>query len=37
MSIPAPTTDDQKAIWNEIHAPPTDPLKITFDPNTDTK
>ena len=37
MSIPAPTTDDQKKIWAEIHAPPTDPLKITFDPKTDTK
>lgn len=34
---PAPTNDVQKAIWNEIHAPPTDPLKITFDPKTDTK
>lgn len=34
---PAPTNDIQKAIWNEIHTPPTDPLRITFDPKTDTK
>ena len=25
---PAPTNDIQKAIWDEIHAMPTEPLKI---------
>lgn len=34
---PAPTNDIQRAIWQQVHATPTDPLKITFDPKTDTK
>lgn len=34
---PAPTNDYQKAVWDQIHTPPSDPLKITFDPKTDTK
>lgn len=29
---PAPTNDVQKAIWNEIHATPKNPMKIEFDP-----
>ena len=29
---PAPTNDIQKAIWEKVHAPPTKPMKITFDP-----
>ena len=28
---PSPTNDIQKAIWNEIHAIPEKPMKITFD------
>lgn len=28
---PAPTNEIQKAIWREIHTPPTKPLKITYD------
>ena len=28
---PAPTNELQKAIWNEIHTPPSKPMKITFD------
>ena len=28
---PPPTNDVQKAIWNEIHTPPTKPIKITYD------
>ena len=28
---PAPTNDYQKAIWDKVHAPPTKPLKITYD------
>ena len=31
---PAPTNDFQKAIWEKVHAPPTKPLKIEFDPAT---
>lgn len=31
---PAPTNDIQKAIWDKVHAPPSKPLKITFDPAT---
>lgn len=34
---PKPVNDIQRKIWNEIHATPTNPLKITFDPKTDTK
>ena len=34
---PAPTNDYQKAIWDEIHAIPTKPIKIEFDPKTDRK
>ena len=33
----APTNDYQKAIWDKVHAIPTKPLKIQFDPKTDTK
>ena len=28
---PAPTNDIQKAIWEEVHAPPSKPIKITYD------
>ena len=31
---PAPTNDLQKAIWEKVHTPPTNPLKIEFDPAT---
>ena len=34
---PAPTNDMQKAIWNKVHAVPQKPIKIEFDPKTDTK
>ena len=27
-----PTNDVQRKIWNEVHSPPTKPLKIKFDP-----
>lgn len=29
---PAPTNEVQKAIWEEIHNPPSKPLKVKFDP-----
>lgn len=29
---PMPTNDYQRAIWDEIRAKPTEPMKITFDP-----
>lgn len=29
---PTPTNDVQKAIWNQVHATPKNPLKIEFDP-----
>ena len=29
---PAPTNDVQKAIWDEVHAIPAQPMKIEFDP-----
>lgn len=29
---PAPKTEEQKKIWNEFHATPKNPIKITFDP-----
>ena len=29
---PAPTNDLQKAVWNEVRAAPTKPMKIEFDP-----
>ena len=29
---PAPTNDIQKAIWDKVHAPPANPMKIEFDP-----
>jgi len=29
---PSPTNDVQKAIWDEVHAVPTTPMKIKFDP-----
>lgn len=34
---PTPTNDVQTAIWNRVHAPPSEPIKITFDPKTDTE
>ena len=34
---PAPTNEYQKAIWDQVHAIPTKPIKIEFDPKTDTK
>jgi len=27
---PAPTNDYQKAIWNEVHEMPTEPIKIKY-------
>lgn len=29
---PPPTNDYQKAIWDKVHAPPANPMKIEFDP-----
>lgn len=29
---PTPTNDIQKAVWDEVHAPPKNPMKIEFDP-----
>ncbi|MGN0847812.1 MAG: hypothetical protein ACI4RA_10575 [Kiritimatiellia bacterium] len=29
---PAPTNDYQKAVWDEVRAPPRNPMKIEFDP-----
>lgn len=29
---PAPTNDVQKAVWDKVHAVPSDPMKIEFDP-----
>ena len=34
---PAPTDTVQKAIWDKVHALPSKPIKIEFDPKTDTK
>lgn len=34
---PSPTNEYQKAIWDEVHKIPTKPIKIEFDPKTDTK
>ena len=34
---PQPTNDIQKAIWEKVHAIPQKPIKIEFDPKTDTK
>ena len=34
---PPPTNDVQKAIWDKVHTIPTKPIKIEFDPKTDTK
>ena len=34
---PAPTNDIRKAIWEKVHEIPTKPIKIEFDPKTDTK
>lgn len=34
---PEPTNEYQKAIWEQVHAIPQKPLKIEFDPKTDTK
>lgn len=34
---PAPTNDIQKAVWEKVHQLPTKPIKIEFDPKTDTK
>ena len=28
---PPPTNDEQKAIWDKVHAPPEKPIKITYD------
>ena len=28
---PAPTNDLQKAVWEKVHAPPSKPIKITYD------
>ena len=33
----APTNEYQKAIWEQVHAIPQKPIKIEFDPKTDTK
>ena len=32
-----PTNDIQKAVWDKVHEVPTKPIKIEFDPKTDTK
>lgn len=32
---PAPTNSAQKAVWDEVHAIPTEPIKIEFDPKKD--
>lgn len=32
---PAPTNEYQKAIWDSVHAVPTNPIKIEFDPKKD--
>lgn len=32
---PAPTNDTQKAIWDRVHALPTNPIKIKYDPKRD--
>ena len=32
---PAPTNDVQKAIWDSVREPPSDPIKIKFDPKKD--
>ncbi len=32
---PAPTNDVQKAIWDKVHALPTNPIKIKYDPKRD--
>lgn len=32
---PAPTNDLQRAIWEEVHELPTNPIKIKFDPKKD--
>lgn len=34
---PQPTNEYQKAIWDKVHEIPTKPIKIEFDPKTDTK
>lgn len=34
---PAPTNEIQKAVWEQVHAIPQKPIKIEFDPKTDTK
>lgn len=34
---PQPTNDQQRAIWQKVRMPPTEPMKISFDPKTDTK
>lgn len=31
----APTNDLQKAVWDDVHALPTEPIKIKFDPKRD--
>lgn len=31
---PQPTNEYQKAIWDQVHAVPSDPIKIKFDPKT---
>lgn len=32
---PAPTNDAQRTVWNRIHALPSDPIKIKYDPKRD--
>lgn len=32
---PAPTNDNQKAIWNKVHELPSKPIKIKYDPKRD--
>ena len=34
---PQPTNEFQKAIWDQVHSIPTKPIKIEYDPKTDTK
>lgn len=32
---PAPTNEVQKAIWTKVHEPPTNPIRIKYDPKID--
>lgn len=34
---PSPTNDYQRGVWNQVYETPSNPIKIQFDPKTDTK